>query len=72
MAINARGYFLRAREAIRTMLSRRSGAIVNVASLPARSKVLFRDKAAMPSSISTIKRAMRIYDGASRGGFCRL
>ena len=58
MAINARGYFLHAREAIRTMLPRGGGAIVNVASIS--SVIALKETVAYSASKGAIAQLTRV------------
>ena len=58
MAINARGYFLHAREAIRAMLPRGGGAIVNVASIS--SVIALKDTVAYSATKGAIAQLTRV------------
>ena len=58
MAINARGYFLHAREAIRAMLPRGGGTIVNVASIS--SVIALKDTVAYSASKGAIAELTRV------------
>ena len=58
MAVNARGYFLHAREAVRAMLERGSGAIVNVASIS--SVIALKDTVAYSASKGAIAQLTRV------------
>ena len=58
MAINARGYFLHAREAVRAMLERGGGAIVNVASIS--SVIALKETAAYSASKGAIAQLTRV------------
>lgn len=58
MAVNARGDFLHAREAVRAMLNRGGGTIVNVASVVAT--VAMRDLAAYASSKGAIAQLTKV------------
>ena len=58
MAVNARGNFLHAREAVRVMLGRGGGAIVNVASMVAT--IAMKDMAAYASSKGAIAQLTKV------------
>ena len=58
MAINARGYFLHAREAVRSMLPRGGGAIVNVASIS--SVIALKQTVAYSASKGAIAQLTRV------------
>ncbi len=58
MAINARGYFLHAREAVRAMLPRGGGAVVNVASIS--SVIALKETVAYSASKGAIAQLTRV------------
>jgi NAD(P)-dependent dehydrogenase (short-subunit alcohol dehydrogenase family) len=58
MAVNARGTFLHAREAVRTMIARKGGVIVNVASLVAQ--VAMKDTAAYAASKGAVAQLTKV------------